>query len=123
VNDSATPCFAHHHLKPAEYGLLHLCRTLAGKSGILYFDGRKMAARFSGVSKDTVYRTAKSLVEKGWLEVMKSSRRRDDGTMSPTHYRVLSHEEWAVSHPDQCGQPVSPARLDLSQNAVAPVSK
>jgi hypothetical protein len=94
-------CFANYHLTVAEYGLWEHGRAISFKRGRLLFDGRKMAARFSGTGKDTFYRLAAQLVKKGWFEVVddnttKSGKRKRDrsGHYLATVYKVLSHEQW-----------------------------
>jgi hypothetical protein len=95
-------CYANYHMTVAEYGLWEHARTISHTRGRLLFDGRKMSARFSGTGKDTFYRLAAQLVEKGWFEVIDANvtesgkRKRDShGHYLPTVYHVLSHEEWA----------------------------
>ena len=89
-------------MSPAEYGIYDVCRSLAHKSGILFFSGRGIAARFKNVGRNSIYPRAASLTALGWLKVVKDSYRRADGTFSPRQYRVLSHDEWALEHPNEC---------------------
>src|SRR3989442_3549127 len=95
-------CYAQHHMTPAEYGLWDQCRALAHKSGVLFFDGRKMANRFKkerGSGFMTVYRLRDSLVLGGWLVKIENPQpRRKNGTYTPTQYRALSHEQWVEKH-------------------------
>jgi hypothetical protein len=95
----------------AQYGFWDVCRSLAHKNKILFFNGRSIAERFQGMSKSTAYLLAEALVEAGWFKLVKDSTRRKDGTFSPKQYQVLSHEEWAHEHPGGC-EPVQPAGLD-----------
>lgn len=94
-----------------QYGFWDVCRTLAFKNDILFFNGRSIAARFQGMSKSTAYLLADALVESGWFKLIKDSMRRKDGTFSPKQYRVLSHDQWVLEHPEGC-LPVQPAGLD-----------
>ena len=41
-------CFAHYHMTIDEYGLWTHAREVSHDSGVFYFDGRKIAARFFG---------------------------------------------------------------------------
>ena len=116
-------CYASQHLTLAESGLLDVCmRLTSGGKNALLFDGRKMAARFSGVSKDVMYRATASLVEKGWLIPINGNgkkRNKATGMYDASEYRVMSHDVWVESHgTKQCAgdEPVAPARM-------APVAK
>jgi len=114
-------CYASQHLSMAEHGLLDVClRLTSGGKNPLYFDGRKMAARFRGAHKDTIYRAALSLVAQGWLIPLNGQgkkRIKASGLYAATEYTVLSHSAWVEKHgPDQCfsgdhdGSPVAPVR-------------
>jgi len=85
-----------------EYALWDVCRSLSHHSGILYFNGRNVAARFKGMGKTGAYNLAASLTESGWFKLLKECARRQDGTFSPRQYKVLSHDEWVAEHPNQC---------------------
>ena len=104
MNDNNKPskCYAHNHLTMNEYALWDVARSLSYGDGVLYFNGRNIAARFKGADKSTMYRLAKSLLDQGWFVVLKDTTRRRDGTWSPRQYRVLSHAEWAAAHPTAC---------------------
>jgi hypothetical protein len=110
-NTTQIRCYPHHHMTAAQYGFWDVCRSLAHKNKILFFNGRSIAERFQGMSKSTAYLLAEALTEGGWLKLVKDSTRRKDGTFSPKQYQVLSHEEWAAEHPEGC-LPVPPAGLD-----------
>lgn len=102
-------CFANFHMRPEEYALWDVSRSLSRETGILYFDGRKMAARFEGGSKSRMYRIAKQLLEKGWYEVIAPGvRDRRTGLYTSTQYHVLSAEEWAARYPHVCGADAHP---------------
>jgi hypothetical protein len=106
-------CYAHCHLSDAEYGFYSVCRSLSiPNGGKLYFDGRTLASRFGSMSKNTPYRRAISLLEKGWFVLLQDTAKRWNGTQSPRHYRVLTHLEWAEMHPGQCGTPVPNLGID-----------
>jgi hypothetical protein len=105
-NTSSIVCYAHFHMTPAEYGLWDVARSLSYESGILYFSGRKIAGRFKGLGKTGAYSLAASLTSSGWFHLLKDSVRRKDGLWSPRQYKVLSHAEWIIEHPDCCGSPV-----------------
>ncbi len=111
----ALRCFAHHHMTASEYGLWDVCRSLAHKTGVLYFNGRGIAARFKSMSKNTPYTLAESLVEGGWFKLLKESQRRRDGTYSPRQYKVVTHQEWVEEHPNQCYSPSQNEGLDQNQ--------
>ncbi|WP_158788594.1 hypothetical protein [Granulicella sp. L46] len=106
---SQSRCFPHHHMSATEYAIYDVCRALAlgndRGNGTLYFSGPKIAERFRSMSKNTPYGVAKSLLEAGWFKLLKKPTRRSNGTLSPTHYKVLSHEEWASEHPRCCFDP------------------
>jgi hypothetical protein len=89
-----------------EYALWDVCRSLSHQSGILYFNGRGIAARFQSMAKSTAYNLAESLVEKGWFKLLKDSQRRKDGQFSPRQYKVLSHTDWTAENPGRCDSPV-----------------
>jgi hypothetical protein len=98
-----TKCFANLHMRPEEYALWDVTRSLSHKTGILYFDGRELAKLFDGTAKNRIYRAAKSLVKKGWYKVLSPARRDErTGWFSPARYRVLSPEEWSEEHPHAC---------------------
>ena len=114
-------CYASQHLSMAEHGLLDVClRLTSGGKNPLFFDGRNMAARFKGVYKDAIYRTALSLVAQGWLIPLNGQgkkRIKASGLYAATEYTVLSHSVWVEKHgPDECfsadqdGGPVAPVQ-------------
>src|SRR5262245_32282628 len=105
-------CYAHYHMTAQQYGFLDVCRALAHETGILYFNGPGIAARFQGMHKSTAYNLADSLLELGFFKLVKESHRRRDGTFSPKQYRVLSHDEWAAEHPNKCESPFHSAGMD-----------
>jgi hypothetical protein len=112
-------CFPSQHLTAAENGLFDVCmRITSGGKTPLLFDGRKMAARFTGVSKDVVYRLTASLVKKGWLIPANGNgrkRNKSTGMYDATKYRVIEHGDWVASHGiGQCAgsEPVAPARME-----------
>jgi hypothetical protein len=92
------PCFEQAHMTCAEFGLWVQYQKLAYKSGILYCDGRRTAERFGSESKSSIYRLRRSLIDKGWLEVIKESKRGEGGTYSPAEFKVLNHEQWTKKH-------------------------
>lgn len=99
---SGRKCFAHHFLTFEEYGLYTYAREVSHESEILYFDGRKLAGRFSGEGKYAAYRIKDRLVEKGWFHVLKKSKRdRNTGIFKPSELKPLSLKEWAEKHPKQ----------------------
>jgi hypothetical protein len=87
-------CFAHYHMTIDEYGLWTHARELSHESKVFYFDGRKIAARFSGTGKDRPYRIGKRLVRKGWFSVLRAPKRLKNGMFAPGKYYPLSHDEW-----------------------------
>jgi hypothetical protein len=118
-------CYSHRHMPAVAYAVHNVCLSWSRKSGILYFDGPKIAAQFEKMSKSTAYRCGELLQERGWFILLKDKERRWDGTWSPRHYRVLTHEEWTEQHPGQCKAPVSNEGMDDLQpvsNSALPVS-
>jgi hypothetical protein len=116
---ASAKCFSSQHLTTAENGLFDVCmRITSGGKTLLLFDGRKMAARFTGVSKDVVYRLTASLVKKGWLVPINGNsrkRNRSTGMYDATRYQVIGHGDWVASHgTGQCAgsEPVAPARME-----------
>lgn len=96
-------CFANYHLTPEEFGFWEVCRSLSFKfKGKLIFDGRHIAAYFGDTGKNTIYRLAKQLQDKGWFICTKKTRRDKRHLQTPTEYQVLSHEQWAKRHPKKC---------------------
>jgi hypothetical protein len=121
-------CFAHHHLTVEEYGLWTHARQLAHESGILYFDGRKIAKRFIETGKNTIYRIGHNLIRKGWLVIVREPKRLKNGMFSPGQYRPVSHDEWVAKHPGACpgigtGEDDTSPEIgnDLSRNQERPV--
>lgn len=93
-------CYPSQHLHAREWGLLEVClRLTSGGKNPLYFDGRKMAARFSDVRKDAVYDSVRRLVKLGWLiEVKSHKRNKTTQRFEKTVYQVLTHEQWTKKH-------------------------
>lgn len=107
-------CFAHRHMSIAEYGLWTHLRELSYRSNPQYtyeFSDRKIAERFApgrGSSKDAVNDLRQSLARKGFIVWLKP-KKRASGRFPSQVGRILSHEEWAKSHPGKCfDSPVSP---------------
>ncbi len=92
----AKKCCTRQHLSPEEWGILEDCtRLTCGAKKRFFLDGRKLAARFSGISKSGVYRAIERLVSKGWMvKTSGGTRNRKTGMFDRTEYRILSHEEW-----------------------------
>src|ERR1035441_7110116 len=82
----------------AEFGLWVQYCKLAYASGKLFCDGRKTAERFDGMSKSQIYRLRKSLVDKGWMVIVKDSDRTRGGRYSAAVFHVLDHEQWVKKH-------------------------
>ena len=95
-------CYASQHLHPQEYGVYEVClRLTGGGKKSLYFDGRKVAAKFTGFSKTSMYRSIAELVASGWLIPVKGiaqHRNGHSGRYKATEYTVLTHEQWAAKH-------------------------
>lgn len=95
-------CYESQHLPPNEWGLLSVCLRLSrGGKSRLFFDGRKMAARFSGTSKTSIYRLAARLVTAGWLVPLNGVGRKNaegNNRYEATQYRVLTHAEWITTY-------------------------
>jgi hypothetical protein len=122
-------CFEQAHMTCAEFGLWKQYMMLAYTSGKLFCDGRKTADRFSGESKDHIYRLRNSLINKGWLVTIKGSGRdKKTGRRTPGEFIVLSHEQWVKKHgKNECKsslfselEPVSPVQM-ADDSPVAPV--
>jgi hypothetical protein len=102
----------------AEFGLWVQYRKLSFGSGRLFCDGRRTAERFSGESKDHIYRLRKSLVNKGWLVPTKNSGTdRKTGKRTVAEFSVLDHEAWTRKH----GKKSCKSNLFEEINPVAPV--
>jgi hypothetical protein len=106
-------------------------------------DGRTLAARFEHCNKNTIYRIVHRLEAKGWLvRCGGGEQNKRTGKFDSTTYRVLSHAQWAKSHPHACspvpesgqvsedqpsklhpndGSPVPESGLDLSRFEQKPV--
>jgi hypothetical protein len=98
-------CYAHRHMPGMAYAVYNVCLSWSRQKdgdGILYCNGRKLAAQFEGMSKNTFYRYCSLLEERGWFILLKASKRLWDGTWSARHYQVLSHDEWAAGHLGKC---------------------
>lgn len=110
-------CFPNRHMRPEEYALWNVSRSLSHESGLLYFDGPEIAALFEDTGKDRIYRAAKALTEKGWFKLLAPKRRNPTtGLWLPSQYNVLSSEEWAKEHPHECG-------VSIPQNANGSLSE
>jgi hypothetical protein len=96
------PCYASQHLHPGEFAVWEVSmRLTSGGKNTLFFDGRSMAKRFSGISKDYVYRAVKKLVMKGWLSPLNGPGRKMNKhtrRYEATQYHVLCHSEWVSVH-------------------------
>jgi hypothetical protein len=98
--ESKRRCFAHHFLTFEEYGLWVHAREVSAASGIFYFNGPAVAARFADQSKNTPYRIAAGLVKKGFFHVLKKAKRdKKTGIFRSTQYQPVSFEEWAEKYP------------------------
>jgi hypothetical protein len=98
-------CYSSHHLSFAETAVLGVClRLTCGGSKPLHFDGRSVAARFTGESHQKVYRTVKGLEAKGWLIRRLGGHRvhAKNGLYAHIVYDVLDHEQWAMKHKGGC---------------------
>jgi hypothetical protein len=120
-------CYAAQHLHPKDWGLLEVClRITHGGKHPLYFDGRKMAARFSGVSKTCIYDSAARLVTAGWLLPLNGTGRKiaqATKRYEATQYEVLTHDKWVAVHGAQgCSNPFPIPGMDSSAG-VTPVSR
>ena len=92
-------CKANHHMTPTEYALWDVCMGLSRATRILYFDGRKLAGRFTGFTKSACYRTLQSLMLSGWFIPLEAGQRRTrGGTYAARSYKVLTHDEWISLH-------------------------
>jgi hypothetical protein len=96
-------------------------RLTKGGKNTLYFDGRKMAARFTGTTKDVIYRAVKRLVDAGWLRALNGQGKKSHkstGQYEATQYQVLTHDQWIAKHgTKKCVQndeddPVAPVRTE-----------
>src|SRR5580658_3593980 len=89
-----TRCYEHFHMTMTEYALYDVARAWSGKTGILYFDGKKLSQQFERASKSNMYKLAGRLTKKGWFVIHSEPSRRGNGTWSPRTYKVLRHVEW-----------------------------
>jgi hypothetical protein len=112
-------CFAHHHMTVQEFGFWNYARSVSHERKVLFFDGRKIAARFEGTSKSTCYRLLKKLEAKGWCVCLVPTKKNKHGMWTATQWRFLDHEEWAAKHKNQCGtaRPVPPAVVDSQKSS------
>lgn len=119
-------CYASQHLHPQEFGVYEVClRLTSGGKKTLYFDGRKMAARFTGFSKTSMYRAVAELVASGWLLPLKGLAQRRSGRSgryAATEFTVLTHEQWTAKHGSKrCTADDSPVpSTGLESNSPAP---
>jgi hypothetical protein len=91
ASKAPTKCYANYHLTPEEFGFWEVCRSLSFKfKGKLIFDGRHIAAYFGDTGKNTIYRLAKRLQDKGWFVCTKKTTRDKHNLQTPTEYQVLS---------------------------------
>jgi len=105
-NPAQSKCFTHCHMTATEYAIWSVCRAMASaQNGVVYFSGPKIAAKFRSMGKNVPYSTVQSLSAMGWFKKVKESQKRANNTFTPTHYRVLTHEEWAAEHPSCCVKP------------------
>ncbi len=112
-----------------EYALWEVCmRLTAGAKNKLFFDGRKMAARFTATSKSSIYRIAQSLISKGWLTPLNGEghkRHKGSGMYQATEYKVRTHEEWTAKYGTKqcCREPLDelPAETPVPKIPVGPV--
>jgi hypothetical protein len=112
-----------------EYALWEVCmRLTSGGKNKLFFDGRKMAARFFSTSKSTIYRIADSLIDKGWLIPLNGrghKQHKDSGMYKATEYTVLTHKQWTAKHGTKqcCREPLDelPAEAPVPKIPVGPV--
>jgi len=96
---SKETCKAHRHMTPTQYALWDVCMGLSHTTRVLYFDGRKLSARFQQFSKSACYRAAEALLLAGWFEPLeKKQKRTQGGTYAARRYKVLSHDEWVTKH-------------------------
>lgn len=119
-------CYPNYHMTPLAYAVWSVSTSVSMRwEGKLYFDGRSMAARFKGATKESMYRAVKELVDGGWLEITETNltsdgrRKRDSrGHYMVTVYKVVSHEDWVETHgATEC------ASLEIKTGENAPVLK
>jgi len=111
-------CHAHHHMTATEYAIWSVCRAMStAQNGIVFFSGPRIAQKFREMGRNTPYTALAELRRMGWFKRVKDSYTRSDGTWTPTHYRVLSHEEWAAEHPLCCPDPWQSEPQEPSQSA------
>jgi hypothetical protein len=87
-------CHAQSHMTCAEFGLWEQYRKLSHATNQMFEATENTAARFSGESRSSIYRLRSRLVEKGWLVVVKKSKRGKSGRPSATIFQVLDHDQW-----------------------------
>ena len=107
-NSSSSPflspfhCSGEYHL--LKYGGLtlavyNLMYRVAKKSG-KFMGSAPSIARYFGVNERSVDRALDNLEEMGFIILLKSGQ----ATFESNVYKVLSHAEWALAHPDHCAQ-------------------
>jgi hypothetical protein len=94
----AFECFSNYHMTTAEHSFHTVCLSVSHKTGKLYFDGRAMALRHKGMSKDAPYRLLKSLKAQGWIKEIRAPRRGRNGVFECGVYEVLDHDTWVKEH-------------------------
>ncbi len=103
-------CFPNKHLTVDEHGFYSVCFAMAHTSkGRIDFASRRFAKLFAGnaeggrMGKSKAAELANQLESKGWFLVLKPSvKDPETGQRTPTTYRVLSHDEWAQKHTNEC---------------------
>lgn len=88
---------AHYHLTPQEHALWDISRAWSSKSGLLYFDGTKLAGQYRAWSRSQVYKLRDSLIELGWFQEVKKPRKNGNNWTAGT-YHVLTHDEYVAKY-------------------------
>ncbi|HTQ59572.1 MAG TPA: hypothetical protein VMI32_05080 [Candidatus Solibacter sp.] len=104
-------CYAVRHMTASEFVVYDtmLAFAIAGRKarggeGPLIFKTALKPTLANAVNRsiNSISEAKDSLVEAGWLRLIREGIRRDDGRQAPNEYEVIKHEQFAASHPGSC---------------------
>ncbi len=108
----AQPCVARVHLRGASFSIYDAAMALTAHSDgpRILFASRETLAQMTGYGLRAVGCARERLVEKGFLEPVTSGDWQEDqrrksgksGSFAVPRFRVIEHDEWALSHPGEC---------------------
>jgi len=101
-------CFARRHMSMAACAYHSYAFGVSATSRVFYSNDRRDAEEFHA-SKNTVGTIRAALERRGWLVPLDKGKKRKvnpvTGQRMSIRYRVLSHDEWAATHPGHCHFP------------------